>query len=132
MLPFTIIQRLICVDHTATCNTLQQAVQLPHTNELAAAAVEAHARIQGHVLCTNLMHSHWLSSAGGCSAFLKLESEQHTNSFKVGGASRPDTWQANELVPPFAPAPADGQHMHIPHNPAAKHCCHVGAFASQT
>lgn len=85
------MQRLICVDHTATCNTLQQAVQLPHTNELAAAAVEAHARIQGHVLRTNLMHSHWLSSVGGCSAFLKLESEQHTNSFKVGGASRPDT-----------------------------------------
>ncbi|WIA31927.1 hypothetical protein OEZ86_002786 [Tetradesmus obliquus] len=63
-----------------------QAVQLPHTNELAAAAVEAHARIQGHVLRTNLMHSHWLSSVGGCSAFLKLESEQHTNSFKVRGA----------------------------------------------
>ncbi|WIA11794.1 hypothetical protein OEZ85_011886 [Tetradesmus obliquus] len=63
-----------------------QAVQLLHPNELAAAAVEAHARIQGHVLCTNLMHSHWLSSMGDCSAYLKLESEQHTNSFKVRGA----------------------------------------------
>jgi threonine dehydratase len=58
-------------------------VLLSHPNELAAAALQAHARIQSHVLCTNLMRSHWLSSVGGCSAFLKMESEQHTNSFKV-------------------------------------------------
>jgi hypothetical protein len=61
----------------------QQAVQFSHMNELAAAALEAHTRILGHVLCTNLMPSHWLSTAGDCSAFIKLESEQHTNSFKV-------------------------------------------------
>jgi threonine dehydratase len=65
---------------------LQRAAQLPHMNELAAAALEARARIHGHVLCTNLMRSHWLSTAGSCSAFIKMESEQHTNSFKVSEA----------------------------------------------
>lgn len=64
------------------------ALSLPDSslNKLATAAVQAYQRIQPYVLRTNLMHSTWLSSVGQCSAYLKLESEQHTNSFKVRGA----------------------------------------------
>jgi threonine dehydratase len=78
------------IDHSATPPALQHftGTLLLQPNHLALAAVQANARIQGHVLCTNLMPSHWLSSVGGCSAFLKLESEQHTNSFKVSGTCR--------------------------------------------
>lgn len=65
---------------------MPHALQLAQPNALAAAALEAHALIKPHVLQTNLMHSAWLSSLGGCTAYLKLESEQHTNSFKVRGA----------------------------------------------
>lgn len=55
-------------------------------SDLAAAALTAHKRIRFHVRETPLLASPWLSSVGNCQTFLKLESEQHTGSFKVRGA----------------------------------------------
>jgi threonine dehydratase len=61
-------------------------VRLVAPNDLARAAIEAHAKISRYTLRTPLLHSAWLSAVGECEAFLKLESEQYTNSFKVRGA----------------------------------------------
>jgi threonine dehydratase len=55
-------------------------------NDLAAAALHAYKRIRWHVRETPLLPSQWLSAVGKCHAYLKLESEQHTNSFKARGA----------------------------------------------
>lgn len=55
-------------------------------SDIATAVAEAHTRIQPYVLRTNLLYSTWLSSLAKCDAYVKLESEQHTNSFKVRGA----------------------------------------------
>ena len=46
----------------------------------------AHARIAPHILRTPLLHSRWLDDGRGGSVHLKLESEQHTGSFKARGA----------------------------------------------
>ncbi|KAI8462337.1 MAG: tryptophan synthase beta subunit-like PLP-dependent enzyme [Monoraphidium minutum] len=54
--------------------------------ELAAASAAAAPRIRAHVRRTPLEDSPWLSAAGGCRAWLKLESEQVGGSFKARGA----------------------------------------------
>lgn len=54
--------------------------------DIAAAARAAAARVAPHVRATPLERSPWLSAAGRCDAFLKLESEQITGSFKARGA----------------------------------------------
>ncbi|MEE4217694.1 MAG: threonine/serine dehydratase [Xanthomonadales bacterium] len=46
----------------------------------------AHGRIAGYVLRTPLMHSRYLDDGDGGGVYLKLESEQHTGSFKARGA----------------------------------------------
>jgi threonine dehydratase len=46
----------------------------------------AHTRIAPHILRTPLLHSRWLDDGQGGSVHLKLESEQHTGSFKARGA----------------------------------------------
>ncbi|KAF8071054.1 bhcB [Scenedesmus sp. PABB004] len=66
-----------------------RGLQLVAPNELARAAVAAHERCARHgVRRTPLLEAAWLSAVGGggCEALLKLESEQHTNSFKARGA----------------------------------------------
>ena len=47
---------------------------------------EAHGRIGSHILRTPLLHSRHLDDGKGGAVFLKLESEQHTGSFKARGA----------------------------------------------
>lgn len=63
-----------------------QEVVLQRPNDLAKAALQAYHRIQPYVFKTPLMHSPWLTAQGPAAVFLKLESEQHTNSFKARGA----------------------------------------------
>jgi len=46
----------------------------------------ARRRLSGHVIRTPLVRSHWLSAAARADVFLKLESLQITNSFKLRGA----------------------------------------------
>jgi len=46
----------------------------------------AEERIRPHILQTPLMHSMPLSELSGANVYMKLESEQHTNSFKARGA----------------------------------------------
>ena len=48
--------------------------------------LSAEERIRPHVLQTPLIHSMPLSDRTGADVYLKMESEQHTNSFKVRGA----------------------------------------------
>ena len=43
--------------------------------------------ISSVILKTPLLHSKWLSLENGCNVFLKMESEQITNSFKLRGAA---------------------------------------------
>ncbi len=50
------------------------------------AIIEAHARIGPHILRTPLLHSRYLDDGQGGAVYLKLESEQHTGSFKARGA----------------------------------------------
>lgn len=60
---------------------------LQRPNDLARAALEAYNRIQPYVRRTPVQPSRWLAaSSGAAEVFLKLESEQHTNSFKARGA----------------------------------------------
>lgn len=59
---------------------------LSHPNELARMAVKAYGRIQPYIRETPLLHSSWLSKVVQADVILKLESEQHTNSFKARGA----------------------------------------------
>lgn len=47
---------------------------------------KAHARIRLHILNTELLRSDHLSTLNGGNVYLKLESEQHTGSFKARGA----------------------------------------------
>lgn len=49
--------------------------------------LEAEARIRLHIRETPLEPSLWLSRAGSCEVYLKLENVQVTNSFKLRGAS---------------------------------------------
>ncbi|MBT5874640.1 MAG: pyridoxal-phosphate dependent enzyme, partial [Candidatus Latescibacteria bacterium] len=49
--------------------------------------LEAHDRIRPHVLRTPLIPSRHLSRMTGADVYLKMESEQYTNSFKVRGAT---------------------------------------------
>lgn len=69
---------------------VMQQVVLSSPNDLATAALSAYNRIRPHIRQTPLLPSPWLSQAVGASAaaevYLKLESEQHTNSFKARGA----------------------------------------------
>lgn len=46
----------------------------------------ARRRLEGHAIRTPLLRSDWLSAAAGAEVFLKLESLQITNSFKLRGA----------------------------------------------
>lgn len=48
--------------------------------------LSAEERIRSHVLQTPLIHSMPLSAKTGADVYLKMESEQHTNSFKARGA----------------------------------------------
>ena len=50
------------------------------------AVLEARRRIAPHVRRTPLVRSAWLSRATGADVWLKLESQQRTNAFKVRGA----------------------------------------------
>jgi threonine dehydratase len=50
------------------------------------AVLEARRRIAPHVLRTHLVRSAWLSRATGADVWLKLESQQRSNSFKARGA----------------------------------------------
>ena len=54
--------------------------------DIAAASAAAAGRIAPHVRRTPLEPSPWLSAAGACDAYFKLESEQVTGSFKARGA----------------------------------------------
>ncbi|GBF99480.1 serine threonine dehydratase [Raphidocelis subcapitata] len=54
--------------------------------DLAAASAAAAVRIAPYIRHTPLEPSPWLSGAGRCVAYLKLESEQATGSFKARGA----------------------------------------------
>ena len=63
----------------------------------------AHTRIAPHILRTPLLHSRYLDDGEGGAVFLKLESEQHTGSFKARGAlskvlSMPAEEKASGLV----------------------------------
>jgi threonine dehydratase len=57
-------------------------------NWLADMALHSYNGVRPHIRETPLLRSPWLSSCGGvgCRVYLKLESEQHTGSFKVRGA----------------------------------------------
>ena len=46
----------------------------------------AYERIHSHVVCTPLLHSKAFSDRYACEVFFKLESLQHTGSFKLRGA----------------------------------------------
>jgi len=48
--------------------------------------IDAEKRIRPHILKTPLLYSHFLSSETDANVFLKLESEQHTGSFKARGS----------------------------------------------
>ncbi|GIL86559.1 hypothetical protein Vretifemale_14835 [Volvox reticuliferus] len=77
---------------TATSFRSARAVQVRINDVVAREAAVAYGKIYEHVRHTPLEPSPWLSnlvgSASGrsCVALLKLESEQHTGSFKVRGA----------------------------------------------
>jgi threonine dehydratase len=60
--------------------TSAQAVTLA---DIEAAA----ARIAGVAWPTPLIHSHWLSASTGADVWLKLETVQHTGSYKIRGAA---------------------------------------------
>jgi threonine dehydratase len=53
---------------------------------------QAHNRIGEHILKTPLIRSNWLSDACGGDVYLKLESEQHTGSFKARGSLNKLMW----------------------------------------
>ena len=65
----------------------------------------ARRRLSGHVIRTPLVRSLWLSAETGADVFLKLESLQITNSFKLRGA-----WNAAQMLlerlSPGEPPPA--------------------------
>ena len=48
--------------------------------------VQAHHRCRGHLVNTNILHSHWLSQETGSEIVLKMEQQQFTGSFKERGA----------------------------------------------
>ncbi|XP_047126655.1 L-threonine dehydratase catabolic TdcB [Hydra vulgaris] len=48
---------------------------------------KTYENITSIILKTPLLHSKWLSSENNCNVFLKMESEQITNSFKLRGAA---------------------------------------------
>lgn len=56
-------------------------------DNLYSKILEAHDRIRPHVLRTPLIPSPHLSRMTGADVYLKMESEQYTNSFKVRGAT---------------------------------------------
>ncbi|MEZ4589320.1 MAG: threonine/serine dehydratase [Gemmatimonadales bacterium] len=58
----------------------------PTTMDWRTLAARADERIAPHVRRTPLLESAWLSEATGATALLKLESLQHTGSFKLRGA----------------------------------------------
>ncbi|GLI67676.1 hypothetical protein VaNZ11_011837 [Volvox africanus] len=76
----------------ASSSHLERAVQVNIGDVVAREAAVAYGKIHEHVRHTPLEPSPWLSSLAGsasgrsCVALLKLESEQHTGSFKVRGA----------------------------------------------
>jgi hypothetical protein len=70
----------------ATGSTAPMTGGVALITDLAAASAAAAARLRSHVRRTPLERSPWLSAAGGCDAYLKLESEQVTGSFKARGA----------------------------------------------
>jgi len=70
-----------------------------------AEVMAARRRLSGHVIRTPLVRSLWLSAETGADVFLKLESLQITNSFKLRGA-----WNAAQMLlerlSPGEPPPA--------------------------
>ena len=54
--------------------------------DIAIGVQHASVRLQGRVVITPTMGSHWLSAATGAEVRLKLENVQHTGSFKFRGA----------------------------------------------
>lgn len=63
-----------------------QPTPVQELNDIARGALDALQRIRFRVRQTPLDISPWLSKLGDCQCFLKLESEQHTGSFKARGA----------------------------------------------
>ena len=53
---------------------------------------QAEERIRPHTLDTPLLHSRWLSQACEGEVYLKMESEQHTGSFKARGSLNKLMW----------------------------------------
>src|SRR5712691_8771812 len=58
-----------------------------NTTNLANAVLEAETRIRAYIRETPLDRSHYLSEAGNCNVYLKLEHLQLTGSFKLRGAT---------------------------------------------
>ena len=58
--------------------------------------ISARQRIEAHTLKTPLLYSHYLSHRVGGQVYLKMESEQHTGSFKARGALNKLVWLARQ------------------------------------
>ncbi|MBE3100597.1 MAG: threonine/serine dehydratase [Planctomycetes bacterium] len=65
----------------------------------------ARRRLSGHVIRTPLVRSDWLSAKSSADAYLKLESLQITNSFKLRGAWNAAQLLLERLAPGEAPPP---------------------------
>ena len=88
------------MDKKSRLKPLPQPLTQPHVRDLIE---QAAVRIGPHILHTPLMHSGFLSALNGGEVHLKLESEQHTGSFKARGAlnkvlATPEHEKANGLV----------------------------------
>lgn len=71
---------------------------------------DAHRRLRGKVLRTPYMHSRWLSEAVGGHVRLKLESEQHTGSFKARGALNKLLWLREQGIEALPVTASTGNH----------------------
>lgn len=71
---------------------------------------DAHQRLRGNVLRTPLVRSRWLSEACGGEVWLKLESEQHTGSFKARGALNKLLWLREQGIDALPVTASTGNH----------------------
>lgn len=78
--------------------------------ELLKEINEAHSRLEGRVLRTPLLRSRWLSDACGGEVLLKLESEQHTGSFKARGALNKLMWLREQGIEALPVTASTGNH----------------------
>ncbi|MDZ7773775.1 MAG: pyridoxal-phosphate dependent enzyme [Balneolaceae bacterium] len=79
---------------------------MPLLQEIA----DAHRRLRGKVLRTPLVRSRWLSGAVDGEVWLKLESEQHTGSFKARGALNKLLWLREQGVDALPVTASTGNH----------------------